>query len=152
MKTTKNTTAKRVLTTEQKQAMQLKRQLNPQFATLVSNEIKAERLNLQSNAVLMLLNVKKHAANISDDKLNVFENAELQSNCKKFINFLTTLNKDKTYKNETTLNLFVQGMPKNKKGLFTDYRTSQYLQGIVKLSMKKALSFDDAINQYNAIK
>lgn len=136
--------AKKTISPETKAKIAAKRKANPQFAHIQSSVRKAQENEKLQDAQKTLLDSKKTLSNwkVLDGKeiLSNIENEAFLSKCKTFINFAT---KDA---NKATLDNFAKLAKVNKKGLYSVYNFEQNVQKVVKLTVKKGFSYDEAIN------
>lgn len=143
LKETKKENKKVVKTKEE---IQQKRLLNPQFSHLVSKQKKANELLYKSNATKVLIGAKSIIDTIEDKSYNLFENANLISKCKSFINFVTKVDKENKIVNTELYKGILTNVRTTKNGLYNEFYFAQLVQKIVTLSINKGYDFQTSLN------
>lgn len=118
-----------------------KRLLNPQFSHLVSKAKKQIEKDYKSNAIKVLIGCKTIIDTIESKDYNLYENQNLISKCKSFVNYVTAKDKKGDFKNDAILSKVLNNVRTTKSGLYNEYYFAQIVQKIVKTSIDKDIDF-----------
>jgi hypothetical protein len=125
-----------------KERLRQKRQLNPQFAHVVSKQRKLDKLNPYS----IFLNTKTIVKNIEIEGYSYAENLNAIEEAIKFINFVTQLDKDKNVKNKELFDFVIENVRVSKTGQYSEYFFAQLVQKIVTTTIKRKCNYKEAMN------